>query len=111
MTSQTDAYAKVIERSLTDPAFRRQLVGDPAATLRSAGVALPDGVSVKVVEDTDTLVHVVLPALVPAGATSDRELEKVAGGVTTGACYRGGGGGAGIGTLPPAVTAMCGGMG
>ena len=47
--------------------------------LRAAGITVPDGVQVRVVEDTRELVHFLLPAR-PA-ALADGALEQVAGGL------------------------------
>jgi hypothetical protein len=53
--------AEVVDRAAFDPAFRRQLLGAPAATLQGAGIEVPDGLEVRVVENTDRLRHIVLP--------------------------------------------------
>ncbi len=72
-------YAKVVARAWSDEAFKAQLLSDPAAALKEAGVAVPDGVTVEVVENTETLFHLVLPPR-PDEELSDEALEKVAGG-------------------------------
>jgi hypothetical protein len=73
------AYGKIIARAWRDPAFKAKLVADPLGALEQAGVAVPAGVTVKVVENTDKHFHLVLPPQ-PAGALSDADLEKAAGG-------------------------------
>jgi hypothetical protein len=75
------AYAKVVKKALADPAFKAELLGSPNAALAAAGVPIPPGVTVKVLEDTDKIVHLVLPA-VPNGELADEHLDLVAGGVT-----------------------------
>lgn len=45
--------SKIIARAWTDDAFKDQLIADPAAALRAAGLAVPDGAEV-VVEDGAT---------------------------------------------------------
>jgi hypothetical protein len=65
---------------MSDPVFRKRLLADPVRTLRGAGFGVREGVSVQVVEDTATLVHVVLPASVDDSAIIDSDLEAVAGG-------------------------------
>jgi hypothetical protein len=47
-------------------------------------VKVPAGVTVKIVEDSSSVVHLVLPALAPAqkGALSEADLEKVSGGAS-----------------------------
>ena len=80
MTSdqQAQAYGKIIARAWADPAFKAKLIADPSAVLTAEGGTLPAGVSVKVVENTDTTFHFVLPAK-PADL-SDADLDDVSGG-------------------------------
>ena len=52
-----------------------QALADPHATLKEAGVAARDGVTVKVVEDSDSHVHLVRPPK-PTGELSDGDLDK-----------------------------------
>ena len=73
------AHGKIIARAWRDPAFKAKLIADPHATLKEAGVAMPEGVTVKVVENTDTHYNLVLPPR-PSGELSDEALDKVAGG-------------------------------
>lgn len=54
--------AKLIARAWDDAEFKKRLVKDPAAVLTENGVALPEGVKLKVVEDTADVLHLVLPA-------------------------------------------------
>jgi hypothetical protein len=85
MTDASDPYAAVMAQADNDPAFRQLLIADPVATMKAAGMAIPDGVAVKVVENTDTVMHLVLPA-VGTHELTDQDLEAVAGGVGTGTC-------------------------
>ena len=78
----TAAHGRIIARAWRDPAFKAKLLGDPHAALKDAGVAIPEGVTVKVVENTDTHHHLVLPPK-PTGELSDEALDKVAGGTGT----------------------------
>ncbi len=73
--------AKAIARAWTDAAYKTKLASDPHAALAEAGVSIPTGTTVKVIENTANTAHVVLP-VAPAKASemSVRELEKVAGG-------------------------------
>jgi Nitrile hydratase, alpha chain len=72
-------YGKVIAKAWRDPSFKAKLLADPQGTLRQAGVSIPAGVTVQVVENTGTHFHFVLPAK-PSGALTDEALDKVAGG-------------------------------
>ena len=70
---------KVIARAWRDPAFKAKLIADPQAVLREAGMAVPAGATVKVVQNTGTHLHFVLPPK-PVGQLSDEALDEVAGG-------------------------------
>ncbi len=59
--TQGTPLSTVITKAWSDPAFKKQLLADPAAALSAEGVVIPLGVTVKVVENTDKLVHLVLP--------------------------------------------------
>ena len=53
--------ADVFARTMTDPEFKAQFIADPAAVLTAAGVEVPEGLTIKVVENSSTTFHVVLP--------------------------------------------------
>jgi hypothetical protein len=76
------AYAKVVAQAWIDPAFKEKLLAEPAIVLAAAGVAVPADVTVKLVENTDKLVHLVLPSPPAEGELSDEALDGVAGGKT-----------------------------
>ena len=73
------AYAKVVARAWGDEAFKAKLMSDPHAALAEHGVEVRAGVTVKVVENTEDRLHLVLPPA-PEGELSEQDLEKVAGG-------------------------------
>src|SRR5258708_3639914 len=73
------AYGKMVAKAWRDPAFKAKLMADPHAALKDAGISVPAGVTVTVVENTDTHVHFVLPPK-PTRELSDEALDKVAGG-------------------------------
>ena len=54
-------WEAIIDKAGTDAGFRQRLLADPAKALGEQGVAVPDGVTVKVVESTDKEVWLVLP--------------------------------------------------
>ena len=72
------AYGKIVAKAWRDPAFKAKLLADPHAVLTNAGVPLPAGVTVKVVENSASLFHLVLPPR-PTDQISDEALDKVAG--------------------------------
>jgi hypothetical protein len=75
---------ELVVKAWSDPVFKTKLLSDPIAGLVAAGAAIRKGEVVKVVENTENLVHVVLP-LQPVGELSDETLEAVSAG--TAACW------------------------
>jgi hypothetical protein len=76
----TSPYAKVVTKAWSDPEYKARLKADPIAVLAEAGVNVKKGIEIEVHEDTDKLMHVVLPAS-PAGETlSEEELEGISAG-------------------------------
>ena len=71
--------ADVYARTMTDPEFKAQFIADPAAVLSAAGVEVPEGLTIKVVENSSTTFHVVLP---DPEAVSDELLAAASGGST-----------------------------
>ena len=71
--------SKIIDKALRDPKFKAKLISDPHAALSEAGVTIPSGTKVKVVENTATLHHIVLP-VAPSREISEESLEKISGG-------------------------------
>lgn len=55
------AYAKIVARAWSDPAFKQQLMADPRAVMAAEGIPVAQGVTMRVVENTENLVHLVLP--------------------------------------------------
>ncbi len=64
-------WAKVVAKAWADVAFKEKLISDPAAVLKAEGIEVPQGVNLKVVEDTATVRHLVLPVLPPDAGNMD----------------------------------------
>jgi hypothetical protein len=76
-------WAQITAQARQDEAFKRRLLSQPAAVLGEIlGQEVPPGLAVTVLEDTDALVHNVLPARPPRseGELAEQELATVAGG-------------------------------
>ncbi len=100
---------KVIMKAMKDKAFRKELIANPNAVIaKELGMAVPEGVSIKVVEDTQTELHLVLPAMNGGGgAISDSDLDKVSGGAICTFVSGGNISGGGDGKQPPVTCLNC----
>ena len=52
---------EVILKAWTDPEFKQRLQSDPAGTLQEAGVSVPEGVNVQVLEESGQQTYLVIP--------------------------------------------------
>jgi len=77
--AQSKQMQQIIAKCWSDDSFKQKVLADPAATLKAEGVSLPEGMSFKAVENTDKVLHLVIP--VKPTDLSDDDLDKVAGGV------------------------------
>ena len=71
---------EVLEKSMIDQDYRKELLANPTAVLAAAGIHLPQGLKVNFVENTASTVNFVLPALQDGVEITDEELEGVSGG-------------------------------
>ena len=81
---QQKRVGRIIAKAWSDESFKKRLLTDPAPLLKAEGVELPAGMQVRVVENTSTVFHLVLPPRPASGELSDEDLEKVAGGKCSG---------------------------
>ncbi|MET0702793.1 MAG: NHLP leader peptide family RiPP precursor, partial [Mycobacterium sp.] len=63
-----------------DDAYKQRLSDDPSGVLADAGITVPTGVEVRVVENTPTVMHLVVPAAPADGEISEEALGQVSGG-------------------------------
>jgi hypothetical protein len=66
-------WGLLVAKAWSDDALKQRLLDDPAAVLEEHGIEVPPGVELRVVEDTDQVCHLVLPAS-PSGDLVDEEL-------------------------------------
>jgi hypothetical protein len=76
---QAKVLNQLIAKCWADETFKQSLLADPVAILKAQGVELPSAQSVKVVENTDQVTHLVIPA--KPTDLSDVELDKVSAGL------------------------------
>jgi hypothetical protein len=71
---------QLIAKAWTDPGFKASLLADPIPVLAAEGIAVPPGITVRILENTEQVVNFVLPQPPVSHELSDEDLEKVAGG-------------------------------
>ena len=79
MSENDTAFGKIIAKAWREPAFKAELIANPAAALKAEGIDMPAGMAVTVLENTEKHFNLVLP-LVPSGELSDEALDGVSGG-------------------------------
>ncbi len=70
---------ELIARALSDEALKAKLIEDPLNVFKAEGIDVPAGLEIKVLENTDKVFHLVLPA--QPSELSDEDLDQVAGGI------------------------------
>jgi hypothetical protein len=72
--------SQLIARCWSDETYKRKFVADPVGTFKAEGIATgaPERAAIKVVEDSEKLVHLVIPNR--PNELSDEDLDQVAGG-------------------------------
>ena len=83
MTEERNKLASLFAECAKDDALKARFISDPRAVLAEFGMECPDGIDLKIVENTDNCVHITLPAA-PANTKelSDEELSQAAGGMS-----------------------------
>ena len=122
---QAKQWGQVVAKAWQDDAFKKRLLSNPSVVLKEHGLEMPSGVQIRVVENSDQVVHLTLPAQPQDDELSEDALDAVAGGLC-GGCMAfavqalkkgpttgGAGGGSGSGTGPttpplPPRTPPCG---
>ena len=84
MTEERNQLAELFAACWKDEALKARFMNDPKAVLAEYGMDVPDGMDVKVVENSDNTVHITMP-MAPGGhhELSDEELSAAAGGTLT----------------------------
>src|SRR5262245_14039999 len=58
------SFGRLVQQAAEDPVLRQRLLQSPKQVLAEAGISLPACVEVEIVENTDKVIHLVLPPLV-----------------------------------------------
>jgi hypothetical protein len=74
-------WAQLVARAWSDPAYKKRLLAHPAAVLREAGLEVPEGVEIKVLEESARRRYLIIPDAPPEvdSQLSEEDLESIAG--------------------------------
>jgi hypothetical protein len=76
-TDDDTLFGKLIAKAWRDPAFKADLIANPAAALKAEGVVVSSGMTVTVLENTDKHFHLVLPPAPTDEPSDDTFDEKI----------------------------------
>jgi len=83
-------WGQLVAKAWSDEELKQRLIDDPATVLQEHDIEVPYDVELKVVEDTDRVRHLVLPAC-PSEELADEDLTCSAGYDSfSGICFSGG---------------------
>ena len=71
--SQERLWSQLVARAWADEGFKQRLLSDPRGVLTEYGFDVPEGIEVRVLQDTPNVQHLVLPRS-PEGELADEEL-------------------------------------
>jgi hypothetical protein len=75
-----EAWQQLVAKAWSDPALKAKLLADPVAAMKDNGLIVPAGITIKVLENTDKVINLVLPVKPSAAELSQEELQQAAGG-------------------------------
>ena len=84
MTDERNQLAELFAACWKDESLKARFMSDPKAALAEFDIAVPDGIDVNVVENSDNCVHITLPAAPEKHRElSDEQLNNAPGGHCT----------------------------
>ena len=75
---QTKKFRKIVAKAWMDEDFKRRLLSNPGELLSAEGFEIPDGVEVRMTENTDKVFNLVLPAKPAEGDAEEIERRESA---------------------------------
>src|SRR3954469_6596719 len=76
-------WGRIVDKAWQDAAFKKRLLASPAVVLNEQGVKVAPAIEIRVVENTENLLHLTLPAQRHRGELADADLAGVAGGAVS----------------------------
>ncbi len=70
-------YAKIIAQAWVNEEFKKRLLADPATVLAENGIEIPEGMTVKVVEQKENEIHIPLPPKPKVMVGAEELMERV----------------------------------
>lgn len=81
MLNRKSVEARLLEKARLEPAFRRNLIAEPASTIaQELGVEIPSSLKLRVLQETDRDLYLVLPKPTPIADLAPRHAGAVVGG-------------------------------
>jgi hypothetical protein len=77
---QGKKMGQIIAKAWSDEAFKQRLLSDATAVLQEEGVPLPKGLTVKAVENSEKVYHLVIPPKASVGQLDDEQLTQIVAG-------------------------------
>lgn len=77
---QSKKLGQIISKAWEDEAFKRRLLANATEVLKEEGVTVPEGLKIKVIENSEKTYHVVIPLKPESKALSVQELYSMSGG-------------------------------
>jgi hypothetical protein len=74
---RTRKWSQIVAKAWADETFKKRLLAEPAKVLHEYGMQMPQGIQPKIVEDTDRICYLKLPAK-PSGELSEEDLSQIA---------------------------------
>ena len=104
LPGEDEPFLQIAKRAMEDSEFKAELLKNPRTVAQEMGIAIPDGLEIKILDNKPDEINVIVPFNSASGELSDADLEAVAGGKPSNAAICGGtaaglGIGCGIGAI------------
>lgn len=76
---QKKKLGQIIAKTWDDDGFKKKLIANPGETFKEEGLEMPSDVEVRVVEDSDKVVYLVLPPNPSTDELTDDQMERISG--------------------------------
>ena len=73
-----------MNKAWADDDFKKRVLANPAAVLKEHGVEVPPGVQIRVVENTDQVLHLTMPPKSSSQELTEADMAAIAGGLAMG---------------------------